>query len=84
MHYIGTSGYNYVAWLDRFYPANLKRAAMLSFYAQHFNSVEINYTFYRMPLITSLAKWVAETPADLNLALKRPGKLLIMLSLKTH
>lgn len=75
MHYIGTSGYNYVAWLDRFYPAKLKRAAMLSFYAQHFNSVEINYTFYRMPLATSLAKWVAETPADFRFSFKAPRQI---------
>lgn len=75
MHYIGTSGYNYVAWLDRFYPAKLKRTAMLSFYAQQFNSVEINYTFYRMPLITSLTKWVAETPVDFKFSFKAPRQI---------
>jgi len=82
MYYIGTSGYNYVEWLDRFYPAKLKRTHMLNFYAQQFNSVEINYTFYRMPLVTSLTKWAADTPPDFKFSFKAPKQITHSAKLK--
>src|SRR6478672_9528381 len=46
---IGTSGYNYPEWKGSFYPADLPAAKMLLYYAARFPTVEINYTFYRMP-----------------------------------
>jgi hypothetical protein len=44
-----TSGYNYPEWKGSFYPADLPAAKMLPYYAARFPTVEINYTFYRMP-----------------------------------
>ena len=48
--YIGTSGYDYPEWAGVFYPDNLKRKDYLAYYADVFNAVEINSTFYRMPM----------------------------------
>ena len=49
MIWVGTSGYNYPEWKGSFYPAKLAAAKMLPYYAARFPTVEINYTFYRMP-----------------------------------
>ncbi len=49
MIWTGTSGYNYPEWKGSFYPADLAAAKMLPYYAARFPTVEINYTFYRMP-----------------------------------
>ena len=51
MIWVGTSGYNYPEWKGSFYPKNLPQAKMLPYYAARFPTVEINYTFYRMPKI---------------------------------
>jgi uncharacterized protein YecE (DUF72 family) len=47
--WVGTSGYNYPEWKGSFYPEKFPAAKMLPYYAERFSSVEINYTFYRMP-----------------------------------
>ena len=49
MIWVGTSGYNYPEWKGSFYPEKLPAAKMLPYYAERFPTVEINYTFYRMP-----------------------------------
>ena len=54
--YTGTSGYSYKEWLGRFYPEKLPANAMLRYYAERFNTVEINNTFYRMPSESMLAR----------------------------
>src|SRR5919204_30991 len=60
---IGCSGWNYTSWKDEFYEGKPARL-WLQHYAQYFDTVEVNNTFYRLPLKTSVAKWVAEMPAD--------------------
>ena len=72
---IGTSGYNYPEWRGSFYPDKLPSARMLQFYAEHFTTVEINYTFYRMPTAKLLAKWAAETPERFVFTLKAPRRI---------
>ena len=47
--HVGTSGYNYPEWRGTFYPEKFPTAKMLAYYAERFSTVEINYTFYRMP-----------------------------------
>ena len=47
--HVGTSGYNYPEWRGTFYPADLPAKRMFGYYAERFRTVEINYTFYRMP-----------------------------------
>jgi uncharacterized protein YecE (DUF72 family) len=72
---IGTSGYNYPAWKGSFYPADLPAAKMLPYYAARFPTVEINYTFYRMPTEKLVAGWAAQTPSPYKLTLKAPRRI---------
>ena len=73
--WIGTSGYNYPEWKGSFYPEKMPAAKMLPFYAQAFNTVEINYTFYRIPNQKTLAGWDGETPEGFRLTLKAPKRI---------
>ncbi len=61
--YAGTSGFSYKEWKGSFYPEKLAAKKMLNFYADHFQSVEINSTFYRMPKRETLESWVEQVPA---------------------
>jgi uncharacterized protein YecE (DUF72 family) len=73
--WIGTSGYNYTEWKGPFYPADLPEKAMLAYYAQRFNTVEINYTFYRMPTVRILQGWAKEAPEQFLFTLKAPRRI---------
>jgi uncharacterized protein YecE (DUF72 family) len=73
--WIGTSGYNYLEWRGTFYPADLPASRMLPFYAARFSTVEINYTFYRMPTEAMLRGWAAATPDRFKLTLKAPRRI---------
>jgi uncharacterized protein YecE (DUF72 family) len=66
---IGCSGWNYASWKDEFYRGKPTRL-WLRLYAQHFDTVEVNNTFYRLPLKTSVAKWVEETPPNFLFTVK--------------
>jgi uncharacterized protein YecE (DUF72 family) len=68
--FAGTSGFSYAAWKGRFYPPKVKSAEMLAAYAQRLPTVEINATFYRMPLAKTLAAWRAQVPPTFLFALK--------------
>jgi len=72
---VGTSGYNYPEWRGSFYPEKFATANMLAFYAEHFPTVEINYTFYRMPTEKLLAGWAAGTPPHFSFTLKAPRRI---------
>lgn len=72
---VGTSGYNYPEWKGRFYPDDLPASGMLGYYAGRFATVEINYTFYRMPTEKLLAGWAATVPAHFAFALKAPRRI---------
>src|SRR4030088_286009 len=75
MIWIGTSGYNYPEWRGNFYPADLATAKMLPYYAARFSTVEINYTFYRMPNEKIVSGWAAQTPSPYRLTLKAPRRI---------
>ena len=75
MIWVGTSGYNYPEWKGTFYPENLAAAKMLPYYAVRFATVEINYTFYRMPTEKIVAGWAAQTPSPWKLTLKAPRRI---------
>jgi uncharacterized protein YecE (DUF72 family) len=72
---IGTSGYNYPEWKGSFYPADLPAAKMLPYYAGRFSTVEINYTFYRMPTPKLVAGWCAQVPEGFRFTLKAPRRI---------
>jgi uncharacterized protein YecE (DUF72 family) len=75
MIWVGTSGYNYPEWKGSFYPSDLPAAKMLPYYAARFATVEINYTFYRMPSEKIVAGWAAQTPSPWKLTLKAPRRI---------
>jgi uncharacterized protein YecE (DUF72 family) len=62
--HIGTSGWSYDHWKGPFYPKALPTDQMLEYYAQHFRSVEINSSFYRLPEKKTLQRWYECTPHD--------------------
>ena len=73
--WVGTSGYNYPEWKGSFYPEKFPAAKMLPYYAERFTTVEINYTFYRIPNEKILAGWDRETPPGFRLTLKAPKRI---------
>jgi uncharacterized protein YecE (DUF72 family) len=75
MIWVGTSGYNYPEWKGSFYPSSLPAAKMLPYYAERFPTVEINYTFYRMPNEKLTEGWAAQTPSPYKLTLKAPRRI---------
>jgi uncharacterized protein YecE (DUF72 family) len=72
---VGTSGYSYKEWKGSFYPEDLPAEGMLRFYAQHFQTVEINNTFYRMPSASTLERWAADVPKGFSFVLKAPRRI---------
>lgn len=68
--FVGTSGFSYKEWKGSFYPADMKEAGMLAFYAAQFNAVELNNTFYRLPNEKTLQQWAEQVPAGFRFALK--------------
>jgi uncharacterized protein YecE (DUF72 family) len=73
--YVGTSGYSYKEWKGSFYPKTLPDKGMLQYYGEHFQSVEINNTFYRMPTVSLLETWAGAVPADFKFVLKAPQRI---------
>ena len=72
---VGTSGYNYPEWKGSFYPADMKPARMLPYYAERFSTVEINATFYRMPTATTVEAWAKAVPEEFTFVLKAPQRI---------
>jgi uncharacterized protein YecE (DUF72 family) len=72
---VGTSGFAYKEWKGSFYPAGFKDAGMLAYYAERFETVEINNTFYRMPKPELMEKWASETPEHFAFVLKAPQRI---------
>src|ERR1700741_4944692 len=68
--FAGTSGFAYPAWKPVFYPAKLPANQFLRHYAQRLNTVEINYTFRRLPSASTLESWVEATPPGFVFAVK--------------
>jgi uncharacterized protein YecE (DUF72 family) len=75
MLHIGTSGFNYPEWKGSFYPETLPASRMLAYYAERFSTVEINYTFYRMPTAAVVDGWSDGTPDGFSFALKAPRRI---------
>lgn len=60
--HIGTSGWSYRHWRGAFYPSDLAPSGWLSYYSEHFDAVEINTTFYRLPSDELVRRWAAAVP----------------------
>ena len=68
--FIGTSGYSYPHWRDCFYPPEIQEKEWLEFYCRHFNSVELNVTFYRLPNKKAFETWRNNTPPEFRFVVK--------------
>jgi uncharacterized protein YecE (DUF72 family) len=67
---VGTSGWQYRDWRGRLYPQSLAQARWLEHFAGHFDTVEINNAFYRLPERSTFEGWRARTPDDFCFAVK--------------
>lgn len=68
--YIGTSGFSYTYWKNRFYPEKLPTSQWLAYYATQFNTLELNNTFYRFPRVKTLEKQREIVPKDFVFSVK--------------
>lgn len=66
--FVGTSGWAY-DW-EAFYPDELAKKKRLSYYSRQFSTVEVNYSFYRLPQKATFERWAEETPKDFTFTLK--------------
>jgi uncharacterized protein YecE (DUF72 family) len=73
--HVGTSGFSYDEWRPSFYPDDLGKDAMLSFYAERLPAVELNNTFYRMPNAKLVAKWRSQVPDKFRFAVKASQRI---------
>ena len=80
--YLGTSGFAYPEWKGVFYPEETTDAGMLPFYASRFRSVEINYTFRRVPEEKTLRAWAERTPPAFRFTLKAHQRITHTLRLR--
>jgi uncharacterized protein YecE (DUF72 family) len=69
---VGTSAFTAKGWEETFYPAGLDASDYLAYYAEHFDTVEVDSTFYRTPSLQTVRKWHAQTPAGFRFAVKVP------------
>jgi uncharacterized protein YecE (DUF72 family) len=67
---IGTSGYHYKHWVGRFYPPKTPPSRMLEYYVRHFDTLELNNSFYRLPEIGAFESWRDATPRNFVFAVK--------------
>lgn len=80
--YVGTSGWHYQHWIGPFYPEKTRAEEMLAFYAQKFDVVELNNTFYRLPTKNAVAGWRDGSPKNFRFAMKGSRYLTHMKKLK--
>jgi uncharacterized protein YecE (DUF72 family) len=72
---VGTSGYQYKFWRGTFYSEKCKEADMLSEYGRQLRTVEINYTFYRMPKPEIMEKWASQVPDGFRFSIKASRRI---------
>lgn len=80
--YLGTIGWSYDFWKGKFYPAKTPSKSFLSYYSTHFNTVEVDSTFYRIPTIQTIKNWKQQTPSSFMFALKFPQIITHVKTLK--
>ena len=73
--FVGTQGWNYEGWVGPFYPRGSKAKEFLSLYANVFDTVEVDSTFYATPSAHSVIGWAERTPDDFNFSLKLPSEI---------
>jgi uncharacterized protein YecE (DUF72 family) len=79
---VGCSGWQYRDWRGVLYPAGVPQSRWLERYAEEFDTVEVNSTFYRLASRSAVERWVEQTPADFLFALKASRYLIHMKKLR--
>ncbi len=82
MLFLGTSGWIYKHWMGIFYPPKLPGSEQLAFYTEHFPTVEVNFSFYRLPERSVFEAWREQTPQGFVFAVKGSRFLTHMKKLK--
>jgi uncharacterized protein YecE (DUF72 family) len=72
MWHIGCSGFHYKHWKGVFYPEKLPQRRWFEFYSQHFQTLELNVTFYRFPQLSFLEPWYQNSIPEFRFAVKAP------------
>ena len=80
--WIGCSGWAYPTWKPEFYPPKTPAKKMLEYYATQLNSVEVNYTFRRLPSTATVDGWLAQAGADFRFSFKAPQRITHIKRLK--
>jgi uncharacterized protein YecE (DUF72 family) len=70
--HIGCSGFHYKEWKNLFYPEKLAQKKWFEFYSAHFDTLELNVTFYRFPRLSDLQNWYAQSPPRFIFSVKAP------------
>ena len=73
--HLGTSAFTASGWAGTFYPENAKPAEYLTYYAEQFDTVEVDSTFYRAPSESTVRGWYQKTPANFIFAAKVPQEI---------
>ena len=69
---IGCSGFHYREWKNIFYPPETPQRKWFDYYCTRFNTLELNFTFYRFPQVAFLEGWYDKSPANFNFSIKAP------------
>lgn len=72
---LGTIGFGYSDWQDVFYPDGTKPADYLTFYARHFDTVELDTTFHAVPTADRITRWAAAVPDNFRFCVKTPKEI---------
>jgi uncharacterized protein YecE (DUF72 family) len=71
--HVGASGWSYPGWRPGFYPAGTDPKQFLAYYAERFDTVELNTTGYRLPSEEQFRRWAEQVPEGFEFAVKLPG-----------
>lgn len=70
--YIGCSGFSYKHWRGKFYPEDMPQRKWFAFYLAHFNTLELNVTFYHLPTLQTMKNWHDTCPPEFRFSVKAP------------
>ena len=73
--FAGTSGWAYTTWKPGFYPADVSSKKFLDYYASQLNTVEVNYTFRKLPTAAMVERWLAQTGDGFRFSFKAPQRI---------
>lgn len=69
---IGCSSFNNLYWKEKFYPEDIPRSKWFDYYCTHFDTYEMNGTFYKFPTVKTLENWYHKTPDHFLFSVKAP------------